>query len=335
MRRRTKEIKIKKSTSGITLIALVVTIIVLIILAGVSINLVLGDNGIITKAKVAKEKQEISEIKEKIQMKIADKEIEKIQKGESITQSEIEEILGNYGEVVKNGEEIESLITTEEQYEIPYSDIYTKVDIKEPEVNEPPERATVSHYLIDPSGTTDDTIFCNEVTASTWWHRNWGNGVMTNYAANQYKLYEPSGSTNSNDVKIMTVPLDGSKYKSITVKCLYYYDGGEFPNGCIYLANSISGTQIGNNWYMPENSEVIQRFACGSSAKTQQYYRDLTGNSSWVYTDAIVNLSDPAWETHTFDISDYDGDIYISIFNNNGYLYVASIEIEQYADTIE
>ena len=42
------------STAGITLVALVVTIIVLIILAGVSISLVLGDNGIITKAREAK-----------------------------------------------------------------------------------------------------------------------------------------------------------------------------------------------------------------------------------------------------------------------------------------
>ena len=40
-----------KGQKGITLVALVVTIIVLIILAGVSIALVLGDNGVITKAK--------------------------------------------------------------------------------------------------------------------------------------------------------------------------------------------------------------------------------------------------------------------------------------------
>ena len=45
-----------KSKKGITLVALVVTIVVLLILAGVSINLVLGDNGIINKAKEAKEK---------------------------------------------------------------------------------------------------------------------------------------------------------------------------------------------------------------------------------------------------------------------------------------
>ena len=40
-----------KGQKGITLVALVVTIIVLIILAGVSIALVLGDNGIVTKTK--------------------------------------------------------------------------------------------------------------------------------------------------------------------------------------------------------------------------------------------------------------------------------------------
>lgn len=38
---------------GITLIVLVVTIVVLLILAGVSINAILGDNGIVNKAKEA------------------------------------------------------------------------------------------------------------------------------------------------------------------------------------------------------------------------------------------------------------------------------------------
>ena len=40
-----------KGQKGITLVALVITIIVLIILAGVSIALVLGDDGIVNKAK--------------------------------------------------------------------------------------------------------------------------------------------------------------------------------------------------------------------------------------------------------------------------------------------
>ena len=45
-----------KKNKGITLVALVVTIVVLLILAGASINLVLGDNGIIAKAKEAQRK---------------------------------------------------------------------------------------------------------------------------------------------------------------------------------------------------------------------------------------------------------------------------------------
>ena len=45
-----------KSKKGITLVALVITIVVLLILAGVSINLVLGNNGIIAKAKEAETK---------------------------------------------------------------------------------------------------------------------------------------------------------------------------------------------------------------------------------------------------------------------------------------
>ena len=44
-----------KEMKGITLVALVITIVVLLILAGVSINTVLGDDGIIKKAKEAAE----------------------------------------------------------------------------------------------------------------------------------------------------------------------------------------------------------------------------------------------------------------------------------------
>lgn len=50
----------KNREQGITLIALVITIVVLLILAGVSISLVLGPNGLITKAQEAKEKTQIA-----------------------------------------------------------------------------------------------------------------------------------------------------------------------------------------------------------------------------------------------------------------------------------
>ena len=53
-----------KNQKGITLIALVITIIVLLILAGVSISSIMGENGIATKAKESKTKTKVAEVEE-------------------------------------------------------------------------------------------------------------------------------------------------------------------------------------------------------------------------------------------------------------------------------
>ena len=75
-----KEIK-NKQEKGITLIALVVTIVVLLILAGVSISLVLNNNGVISKAKDAKnqyaeaqtnEEKQLNEVSDWIDTKVGD-----------------------------------------------------------------------------------------------------------------------------------------------------------------------------------------------------------------------------------------------------------------------
>ena len=58
----------KYDKRGITLIALVVTIVVLLILAGITISLVFGSNGVIQKAQDSKEQTEIGEMREKLEM---------------------------------------------------------------------------------------------------------------------------------------------------------------------------------------------------------------------------------------------------------------------------
>ena len=62
-----------KNEKGITLIALVVTIVVLLILAGVTISLLLDENGIITKSKDARNANRSGAIKEEITLWKADK----------------------------------------------------------------------------------------------------------------------------------------------------------------------------------------------------------------------------------------------------------------------
>ena len=60
----------KNYTKGITLIALVITIIVLLILAGVTIATLTGENGILTKASDAKEDTVIAQDEEMIKLEI-------------------------------------------------------------------------------------------------------------------------------------------------------------------------------------------------------------------------------------------------------------------------
>ena len=66
---------------AITLIALIITIIVLLILAGATMAILIGDNGILTKATEASFRQEMSEVREKIDLYLienqlnADKEV--------------------------------------------------------------------------------------------------------------------------------------------------------------------------------------------------------------------------------------------------------------------
>lgn len=63
---------------GITLIALVLTVIVLLILTGISIVTLVGENGILMKATVAKEKYEIATAKEALEVKLSEILIEKL-----------------------------------------------------------------------------------------------------------------------------------------------------------------------------------------------------------------------------------------------------------------
>lgn len=61
-----------KNQRGITLIALVITIIVLLILAGVSIAMLTGENGLLTKAKSAGDETKTASTQESVKLAIAE-----------------------------------------------------------------------------------------------------------------------------------------------------------------------------------------------------------------------------------------------------------------------
>ncbi len=65
-----------KEQKGITLVALVITIIVLIILAGVSLTLALGDNGIFQKSKNGVNKYKDAAANEQQQLQNTDEQFQ-------------------------------------------------------------------------------------------------------------------------------------------------------------------------------------------------------------------------------------------------------------------
>ena len=71
-----KIIKGEKGVKGVTMLALVVTIIVLLILAAITLNLAVGENGIIKRAKLARDKAKNASIQEEEAMNLAADEID-------------------------------------------------------------------------------------------------------------------------------------------------------------------------------------------------------------------------------------------------------------------
>lgn len=68
---------VKNATTGITLIALAITIILLLILAAIVINLAIGENGILNYVKEAKEKTEEEVAREKLELVLLDLQAKK------------------------------------------------------------------------------------------------------------------------------------------------------------------------------------------------------------------------------------------------------------------
>lgn len=118
-----------KNTKGITLIVLVITIIVLLILAGISIATLTGQNGILSRANDAKKDTQIAEVKERSKTDILGVQSEN---NGNISKKQFIEILNKYFKDVPSEknlpEDLSTLIleTTDKygKHEIRISDIY-------------------------------------------------------------------------------------------------------------------------------------------------------------------------------------------------------------------
>ena len=108
---------------GITLIALVITIIILLILAAVTIAALSGDNGILSNAARAKQETERAEILEQIRLDLYGEMADN--GGADLTEDDIVRIADKYGDIEGTNFDDMVLKTDKGNYEIELSDIWT------------------------------------------------------------------------------------------------------------------------------------------------------------------------------------------------------------------
>ncbi len=97
-----KTIATVRKNTAITLIALIITIIVLLILAGVTLNMVIGENGIFRKANNAKNKTEVAQYEEELRMCVLEIQTEETANGRELNMKTITDKLNEYSEKMQN-----------------------------------------------------------------------------------------------------------------------------------------------------------------------------------------------------------------------------------------
>ena len=200
-----------KTNKGITLIALVITIIVLLILAGVTIATLTGDNGILTKAQSTKEKNAQKTVEEQINLAV---QASRINEGLVIDKDILEQELTN------NGIEI----TKSENDELPWTvkkDGYVYTISENGEVKEKEGIAITTGDIEILKGSTEGKkvsaqILSGETGTIKWEHT--GNITLSATEGNEVTV-NVNSNANAGDIATITARIDGKTYQdSINVK---------------------------------------------------------------------------------------------------------------------
>lgn len=282
----------EKNKRGITLIALVVTIVVLLILAGVSISMLTGENGIIENAQKSKLQTEISKEKEFIDVAVSAVKISKNANADfsSITSQELQNELENLTgvgkvEVFKTGGLTVLFKDSNRTYEIDNNG--------EVKIDETPETNDETPGVLEGNGTEDNPYLIQSIEDLVIFSKNVENGNSyegefieltttlnfnsPNSYVNANKKYEEFGDLNGvNDIETILVELTNR-------------DGAGFiPIG---KNTNFKGVFDGNNYYIKNlyinrNSGYVGLFSQIQNATIQNL--SVTGE---VYGQNVAGIS--------------------------------------------
>ena len=290
-----------KSNKGITLIALVITIIILLILAGVSIAMLTGDNGILTQAQRAKNETEQAQVNE-------------------------ENILTDYEEVINNSTldtaKVGEVVTGEnKQYSKNGKAIIPVGFAIVPGFDNVEEGLVISDVANDTENNgnqfvwvpvPDFTEFKREHFGTA--KQKWWTGTFVTDQPSEYNLYEPmsDGEANGTEVEKMyrSVKYNGGFYigryeagknaeKAISKKNAEVYnniiwEGDEITTeGAVEKARNFcteSGhTNITSTLVYGVQWDAVMRWLSNGTEKEQEWLIDSTGKGNYLDNDDSNN----------------------------------------------
>ena len=258
--------------NGITLIALVITIIVLLILAGVTIATLTGDNGILTKAQNAKEKNAQKTVEEQINLAV---QASKINEGLVIDKDILEQELTN------NGIEI----TKSENDELPWTvkkDGYVYTISENGEVKEKEGIAITTGDIEILKGSTEGKkvsaqILSGETGTIKWEHT--GNITLSETEENEVTV-NVNSNANAGETATVTAKVEGKTYQdSINVKIVAKVTGVTAEKIEVSIGDK---SKIGKITAVPENAESVEVTSYVSQDITKATVDEKTGEVTGV-----------------------------------------------------
>ena len=258
--------------NGITLIALVITIIVLLILAGVTIATLTGDNGILTKAQNAKEKNAQKTVEEQINLAV---QASRINEGLVINKEILEQVLTN------NGIEI----TKSENDELPWTvkkDGYVYTISENGEIKEKEGIAITTGDIEILKGSTKGKkvsaqILSGETGTIKWEHT--GNITLSATEGNEITV-NVNSNANAGDTATITARIDGKTYQdSINVKIVTQVTSVTAEKIEVSIGDK---SKIGKITAVPENAESVEVTSYVSQDITKATVDEKTGEVTGV-----------------------------------------------------
>mgnify|MGYP000053598749 CR=1 FL=1 len=271
--------KLKKN-EAITLVALVVTIIILLMLAGITISTIGGENGLFTRVKLGKERYAISEAKEKLELEITNLQIEQQGKGEELKKEDLPKI---------NNDEIDVRDTTNFPVEVIYKNYKFEVDSNFQVTYVGEANGTIITYTTEPNGYTNQNKVKVLVTISN------PKGIKSILKPGETDKILPQDRTTAgieftvtkNGHYILKVEdIDGNEvFKDIYIELIDTLTPGEFTPEIQKADSSITVIENGKDAEATEES-------CKSGIDHYEYYLIDSSNKETKYeTNKIENLA--------------------------------------------